>query len=111
MKTETITIVGGGSAGWMAAATLIRLFPNKKITLIESKNTPIVGVGESTLGSISDWCRLIRLEDKDFMKECDATYKLSIKFTDFYRKGSGAFHYPFGLPFEHGLDAGKNTWY
>ena len=46
---KNITIVGGGSAGWMTAATLIKCFPSKKITLIESPNIPTIGVGESTL--------------------------------------------------------------
>jgi tryptophan halogenase len=44
-----IVIVGGGSAGWMSAATLIRAFPNKQISVIESKDIPIVGLGESTI--------------------------------------------------------------
>jgi len=110
MISDKIIIVGGGSAGWMTATTLIRLFPNKKITLIESPDTPVVGVGESTLGFINDWMDLIGLKDKEWMKDCDATYKLSIKFIDFYKKGSAGFHYPFGVPFELGLPAGKNTW-
>ena len=42
MKTDKIIIVGGGSAGWMTAATLISQFPNKDITVIESPNTPTV---------------------------------------------------------------------
>ena len=45
MAFESIVIVGGGSAGWMSAATMIKKFPNKKITLIESADIPIVGVG------------------------------------------------------------------
>ena len=44
-----ILIVGGGSAGWMTAATLESQLPEHQISLIESKNTPTVGVGESTL--------------------------------------------------------------
>ena len=86
MRTDKIIIVGGGSAGWMTATTLIRLFPNKKITLIESKTAPVVGVGESTLAAFNDWLDLVGIKDEDFMKESDATYKLSIKFTDFYKK-------------------------
>ena len=53
MKTDNIIILGGGSAGWMTAATLINQFPHKKITVIESPNTPTVGVGESTLSNIN----------------------------------------------------------
>ena len=45
MKTDSIVVLGGGSAGWMTAATLIKAFPNKKITVIESENIPIIGVG------------------------------------------------------------------
>ena len=81
-----IIIVGGGSAGWMTAATLQSQLPEHQITLIESKNISITGVGESTIGGIRDWTRLLKIEDKDFMKDTDASYKLSIKFTDFYKK-------------------------
>ena len=98
-KSDSIVIVGGGSAGWMSAATLIRFFPNKKITLIESKDIPIIGVGESTLGFIRLWMGALGIDEQDFMKYTDASYKLSIKFTDFYKKNSGSFHYPFGSPY------------
>ena len=94
---KDIIIVGGGSAGWMTAATLIKFFPNKTITLIESPNIPTVGVGESTIGGIRDWVQLLEIDEDDFIKETDASYKLSIKFTDFYKKGE-SFHYPFGEP-------------
>ena len=96
MKSNKILIVGGGSAGWMAAATLINQFPNKDITVIESPNIPTVGVGESTLGKINDWLELLGIKDKDFMPYTDASYKLSIRFEDFYKKNDGGFHYPFG---------------
>ena len=101
-KFDSITIVGGGSSGWMTAATFIRFFPNKNITIIESPDYPIVGVGESTLGQINVWKDLLGIKDEDFMKATDASYKLSIKFTDFYKKDSGAFHYPFGDMFAYG---------
>ena len=110
MKINKIVIVGGGSSGWMTAATLIKLFPSKKITLIESKNHKIVGVGESTLGTINQWLSLLKIKDKDFLPYTDGSYKLSIRFEDFYRKDE-SFHYPFGLPCEDNLWSGKNTWY
>jgi tryptophan halogenase len=96
MKTDKIVIVGGGSAGWMTAATLIKAFPDKDITLIESENYPTVGVGESTIGGIRDWAKYIGLKEETFFAATDASYKMSIKFTDFYKKNSGSFHYPFG---------------
>jgi hypothetical protein len=109
MKIDKIVIVGGGSAGWMSAATLVKNFPNKSITVIESPDSPTVGVGESTIGQINEWLFSLGIKDDDWMQFCDASYKLSIKFTDFYKKDSGAFHYPFGVPihdpvhFPHGL--------
>ena len=110
MKVDSITIVGGGSAGWMAAATLIKCFPNKKITLIESPNIPTVGVGESTLGWIRNWTKLLDIDDDKFIPHTDASYKLSIKFTDFYKKGE-AFHYPFGVPNLENNTSILNDWW
>ena len=93
---DKIVIVGGGSAGWMSAAALIRAYPNKDITVIESPNVPTVGVGESTLGQFRHFCHFLQIDNKDFMASCDASFKMSIQFTDFYEKDSGSFHYPFG---------------
>ena len=105
-----IVIVGGGSAGWMTAATLAKACPDKDITLIESPNVPSVGVGESTLGQINNWLGYMGIEDKEFMRACDATYKLSIRFQDFYRKGDGHFHYPFGEADLRGAQNDTNNW-
>jgi tryptophan 7-halogenase len=80
---KNILIVGGGSSGWMTAATLIKEFPNKKITLIESPNIPIIGVGESTIQGIRKWTNWLGIDEKDFLKHTDGSYKLSIKFYRF----------------------------
>ena len=111
MKTNKVIIVGGGSAGWMAAATLISQFPNKNITVIESPNIPTVGVGESTLGYINEWLDLLDIKDEDFMPHTDASYKLSIRFEDFYKKGDGGFHYPFGQVVETDKLGLKQVWF
>ena len=111
MLVNDIKIIGGGSAGWMTAATLISQFPDKKITLIESSKIATVGVGESTIGQINGWLTLLGIEDEDFMPHCDASYKLSIGFENFYRKDSGQFYYPFGLPYTQGNIANLNDWY
>ena len=76
---KNILVVGGGSAGVMSAYTLKKLFPKKNVTLIESKNIPTVGVGESTLGHINQWLALVGIVEDDFMKECNASYKMRVK--------------------------------
>ena len=111
LKTDNIIILGGGSAGWMTAATMCKIFPEKNITVIESPNTPIIGVGESTLGHINRWLSLLGIKDEDFMSHTDASYKLSIRFEDFYEKGDGGFHYPFGSVIENNLTYGKQNWF
>jgi tryptophan halogenase len=106
---DKIVIVGGGSAGWITAAAIIKAYPNKDVTVIESPDVPTVGVGESTLGHFRRFCHFLEIEEKDFMTHCDASYKLSIQFTDFYEKDAGSFHYPFGTPFTKDLD-GMQDW-
>ena len=110
MEINKITIVGGGSAGWMTASTLIRAFPKKDITVIESPNVSIIGVGESTLNQMKYWTNFLGIQDKEFMPACDATYKLGIMFTDFYKKGT-QFCYPFGQPNTSGCRNGLNDWW
>ena len=98
MKIESICIVGGCSSGWMTAALLSSNLKNIKITVVEPKNIPTIGVGESTMGHINRYLAAIGLSgrDKDFMSYCDATYKLSIRFNDF-KSLNHSFQYPFGL--------------
>jgi tryptophan halogenase len=64
---NNIIIVGGGSAGWMTAAMLVKAYPANNITLIESPNVPIVGVGESTIAQINDYMEFLEIDEKDFM--------------------------------------------
>ena len=97
-KSDKILIVGGGSAGWMTAATLIKEYPDRDITLVESDDISKIGVGESTTAGLTGWLSQLEIDHKDFMKETNAAYKLSIKFTDFHSIGDGGFHYPFGHP-------------
>lgn len=96
--TQSIVIVGGGSAGWMSAATLAHYFPEKKITIIEDPDDPVIGVGESTLQHIRPWMKALGIEEKDFFVACDATYKSSIYYENFYKQGDGGFHNPLGRP-------------
>jgi tryptophan halogenase len=106
-----ITVVGGGSAGWMTAAALIKAHPERTITVIESPNIPIVGVGESTIAQINDYVQFLEIDEQDFMSFTDASYKLSIKFTDFYEKDAGGFHYPFSSPVLEDTVDGIQDWF
>jgi tryptophan halogenase len=111
MHYKTVTIVGGGSSGWMTAAALAKLCPHLEITLVESKKIGTVGVGESTLGHINKFLKLLDLKDEDWMAACNATYKNSIRFTNFKAKDGTHFEYPFS----GGLDltdkpAGEQAW-
>lgn len=94
-QIKKVLIVGGGSAGWMSAALLSKTCKFLDISLIESPKVGTIGVGESTLGHINKFLDMLELKDEDWMPYCNATYKTSIKFTDFKEKGE-FFHYPFG---------------
>ena len=111
MKDYKIVILGGGSAGWMTASTLVKAFPKSNITVIESPNIKTVGVGESTLGQINNWLDFLEIKDEDFMPFTNATYKLSIRFENFYKLGDKGFHYPFGFPFENDELGNKEFWF
>lgn len=75
---KNIIVVGGGSAGWMTAAYLSK-FTKHKITLIESKNVPIIGVGESTFASMPTFLDELGIHEDDVYKECSAVRKYAIK--------------------------------
>lgn len=94
MKFNSVVIVGGGSAGWMTAATLVKAFPDKKITVIEG-DAPTVGVGESTTQLMRRWQEFLEISNEDFITKFDATNKLAIRFENFHKKGK-SFYYPFG---------------
>ena len=70
-----ICIIGGGTTGWWAAGYLNNKFPEYEITLIESNDIPIVGVGESTLPMVKTFFDSFGMQEEVWMPKCDAVYK------------------------------------
>lgn len=94
---KSLCIVGGGSAGWMAATLLSSSLrgSNIKITVIESPDIATIGVGESTVPSIMDFIKASQIDLKEFIQATSSTFKLGIRFDNWHTQGENYFH-PFG---------------
>lgn len=97
---KKFVIVGGGTAGWMAASTLARLFAahpetGHSVILVESEAIGTVGVGEATIPTILDFVSFLKVDIGEFIRRTNATMKLGIKFSDWLKVGESYWH-PFG---------------
>ena len=99
-----VVILGGGSAGWLAAAVLAAdhnaaAGHGLEITLIESPDVATIGVGEGTWPTMRDTLRRIGVSETDFIRECDAAFKQGSKFVRWSEDREGdAYYHPFVLP-------------
>jgi tryptophan 7-halogenase len=102
-RLNRVLIVGGGTAGWMAAAALSKSFgPQLHIELVESDEIGTVGVGEATIPPIKNFHLLLELGEAEFLRAVNGTFKLGIEFLNWGSLGERYFH-PFSA---HGTD----TW-
>jgi len=90
-----IVIVGGGTAGWMSAATLRRRLACR-VTVVESARLPPIGVGEATIPAMVDWIENMGIDEDEFVRRTGATYKLAIRFDDWVEPKHRYWH-PFGI--------------
>ncbi|MGY4517478.1 tryptophan halogenase family protein [Lysobacter sp. HA18] len=103
-----IVIVGGGTAGWLTAGVLAAEHgadrpDGLRISVVESPDVPIIGVGEGTWPTIRDTLHRIGVSEADFIRECDASFKQGSRFDGWVHGGDGdRYFHPFSLPEGHG---------
>ncbi len=103
-QINEVTIVGGGTAGWLTAAFLVRFMNLRdeenptKITLIESPNVPTIGVGEATVPTMAALLKSLGISEKEFFLRCNASFKMGVRFTNWSHDEKGqatSFIHPF----------------
>lgn len=93
-RIKSIVVVGGGSAGWMAAAALATYVgQGTDIRLVESEEIGIIGVGESTVPYMKTFnTQVLGIREADFIVQTQGTFKLGIQFNDWGRIGDSYVH-------------------
>ena len=89
---KNVTIIGGGTAGWLSAMFISTRIDDVSVTLVESKSIGIVGVGEGTTPNIVSFLRRLGIDEIDFMEKTEATKKIGISFQNWPGDGSSFNH-------------------
>ncbi|NVK23934.1 MAG: tryptophan 7-halogenase [Gammaproteobacteria bacterium] len=94
MKSEVknVVILGGGTAGWMAAALLSKTFTKVNITLVESEQIGTIGVGEATIPSLHFFNDMLGINSSEFIKQTAGSFKLGINFENWHKNNDSYFH-------------------
>ncbi len=115
IKTKRVLIVGGGSAGWMAAAYLDAILNCDgrrvaDISLIESPDVPRIGVGEATIPSINHILAAIGIDENEFLKRVDGTFKQAIKYVNWLDGKGESYYHPFNRFHMSPVDSSSLNW-
>jgi tryptophan halogenase len=95
---NSIVVLGGGTAGWMSALFFKKVHPESRVTVVESEEIGIIGVGESTTPYFTDMLKFLNIDILDILKASDITLKLGTKFSGW---GENPFFHTFNLNDEH----------
>ncbi len=112
-QINNVLVVGGGTAGWLTAAILAKQLNSKmpdavQVTLVESADIPIIGVGEGTWPTMRTTLQTLGVDEGEFMRECDATFKQGSEFVNWIEtptaEKSNSYFHPLSAVFHSAHD-------
>tara|TARA_B100001059_G_C17839457_1_gene591008 strand:+ start:6661 stop:8268 length:1608 start_codon:yes stop_codon:yes gene_type:complete len=114
-REKKVLVLGGGSSGWTTAAYLNAALnnggqKNVDITLVESPDVGTIGVGEATIPNINHVLSVIGIDEIDFLKAVDGTFKQSIRFVNWLHEKPHFYHHPFSRYGQSRADDAGRRW-
>ncbi|QKG72486.1 tryptophan halogenase family protein [Erythrobacter mangrovi] len=110
-RIERLVIVGGGTAGWLAACVLAARRPELTVTLVEAPDIPTIGVGEGSWPTLRETLRSIGIAEDEFLRECDASFKQGSRFDGWTTGEAGdSYLHPFTPPPPGNMGQLLNAW-